>query len=338
MKQKTHSFKSLLFLLILSIPIITIGQNSDKNTITYTSPSKDFLDITIQSHKGLPRFGHLYYHSGVTPPTNPVAYNILIGMKYLTIIYADMDKSKLSNYDNNQKQLKNYHSVKAQNHLKQLAGQVCSDALLEKYFCDTSTTAKCTFIDAYGQRKNINYWGGNRTNQFQQMRSYKSFVTNHLEALQNWSNTFFKKGTEIGYMVSRSSVVNLSTSTRSSKAYDFQKKGYWLGGMIADGGHPIPILEFVAFTENEKKIKNNSSKIFLSINPEKAKKLSLAVGSPLFTVAKVKIYHNKKTPVSDGVRVPFSFELESPIIEVYKDQALTNKIGEINVDKLVFKY
>lgn len=87
-----------------------------------------------------------------------------------------------------------------------------------------------------------------------------------------------------------------------------------------------------------KKIKNNSSKIFLSINPEKAKKLSLAVGSPLFTVAKVKIYHNKKTLVSDGGRVPFSFELENSIIEVYKDQALTNKIGEINVDKLVFKY
>ena len=101
-------------------------------------------------------------------------------------------------------------------------------------------------------------------------------------------------------------------------------------------GHPIPILEFLAFTENERILIGRHSKIFLSVLPEKAKKLSLMVRHPLFTVAKIKIHQNKKTPINNG-RVPFSFELENPIIEVYKDQALTNKIGEINVDKLVFK-
>ena len=117
----------------------------------------------------------------------------------------------------------------AQNHLLQLAGLVGSDALLEKYFCDKSTTTKCTFIDAYGQRNRINYWGGSRNNKFQQMRTYKDFINDHhLETLQNWSNTFFKKNTEIGYMVSRTSVVGL-TGQFSSKAYDFKKKGYWIG-------------------------------------------------------------------------------------------------------------
>ncbi len=337
MRLKEHYFKNFVLLILLNIPIIIVGQSSDKNTITYKSPSSDYVDITIQSYKGLPRFGKKYFVRGVTPPTNSNVYRALIEMKYLNAIYADMDKNKLTSYDRTNTNLKDSNSRFAQNNLLQLAKSVGSDALLEKYFCDKPTTAiKCTLIDAYGKRKRIQYWGGSRNNQFQQMRSYKSFVKDHFEVLQNWSKTFFKEGSEIGYIVSQSSVVNLSPNRGVSKAYDFQKKGYWLGGVITGGGHPIPTLEFAPFTENEKILKDRHSKIFLSISPEKAKKLSLSVRSPLFTVAKIKIHQNKKIPISNE-RVSFSFELESPIIEIYKDKALTNKIGEINVDKLLFK-
>ena len=335
MNFKQGKLTWLIMLLLISTHINS-QQNTDKNTITYTSPSKDFIDITVQSHKGLPRFGELYYKKGITPPTNPFAYNALVGMKYLTTIYADMDRSKLTSYENNNTNLKNAHSASAQNHLKQLIGLVGSDALLEKYFCDKSTAIKCTFIDAYGQRKRTNYWGGSRNNQFQKMRSYKNFMNDHyLETLQRWSNTFFKEDSEIGYLVSRSSVV-ASSGGLSSKAYDFQKKGYWLGSVISGGGHPITILNFIPFTKNERILKDPNFKIFLSISPEKAKKLSLMVRSSLYTVSKIKIYHDKKASISN-FEVPFSFELESPIIEVYTDQALTHKIGEISADQLVYK-
>jgi RNA polymerase-interacting CarD/CdnL/TRCF family regulator len=311
MQQKIHSFKSLLFLLIVGLPIILIGQNSDKNTITYTSPSKDYLDITIQSHKGLPRFGEIYYERGVTPPTNQGAYRALIKMKYLKAIYADIDKNKLTSYDRTNSNLKDANSRFAQNDLLQLAGMIVSDALLQKYFCDKPTTTKCIFNTVYG-RKPIRNWGGSRTNQFQQMRGYRSFVKDHLEALQNWSNTFFKGDQEIVYVVSRSAV---------SGKYDFKQKGYWIRNEAP----------FTTYTESERKFKNR--KVLISIPTAKAKELNLRDRVPLFAVYKV-----KALPKVNQTHFEFSFELVSKTIEFYKDPALTKKIGQINLDNAIFKY
>jgi len=314
MRLKEHYFKSFVLLILLSIPIIIVGQNSDNSTITYTSPSSDYLDITIQSYKGLPRFGKKYFVRGVTPPTNSNAYRALIEMKYLNAIYADMDKNKLTSYDRTNTNLKDSNSRFAQNNLLQLAKSVGSDALLEKYFCDKPPTAtKCTLIDAYGKRKRIQYWGGSRTNQFQQMRSYKSFVKDHFEALQNWSKTFFKGDQEIVYFVSQSLVTG---------KYDFKQKGYW----ISTG------LPFTPYTENERKLK--TQKILISIPTAKAKELNLRDRVPLFAVFKVKAVPK----VNHQRHFEFLFELESKTIELYRDLALTKKVGEINIENPIFKY
>ena len=324
MRQKMHYFRSLLLLGILSIPIGTIGQNSGKKTITYESPSKDFIDITIQSHNGLPRFGDLYFHRGVTPPVNPNTYKGLVEMKYLAAAYADIDKNKITSgggVNNNDVKINN--SNFSQQHLLQLVGKLGTEEFLKKYFCDASnTTTPCTFIDANGKRKHIGRWG-NSTNQFQQMRSYKAVVTNYLDELQNWSKTFFKDDQEIVYYVSRSMIID---------KYDFKQKGYWLTG-FGSGSFMLRGFQFNAYTENEKKLKNQ--KMFLSILPAKAKELNIQNRAPIFTVFKVKVL--PKVANSSHI-VDFSFELESKVIEIYKDIALTNKIGEINIDNTEFKY
>jgi hypothetical protein len=314
MRLKEHYFKSFVLLILLNIPIIIVGQNSDKNIITYNSPSSDYLDITIQSYKGLPRFGEKHYVRGVTPPTNLNAYKALIKMKYLNAIYADMDKSKLTSNDMNNTNLKDSNSRFAQNNLLQLAKSVGSDALLEKYFCDKPPTAtKCTLIDAYGRRKRIQYWGGSRKNQFQQMRSYKSFVKDHFEALQNWSKTFFKGDQEMVYYIGRSMVVG---------KYDFKQKGYW----TSTG------LPFTAHTENERKFYNQ--KVLISIPATKAKELNIQNRVILFAVYKVKAVPK----VNHQRHFEFLFELESKTIELYRDSALTKKVGEINIENSIFKY
>ena len=327
-------YYSYLFLL-LCLPIFLAGQNN--NTITYPSPSNNFIEITIQTHKGLPRFGELYYHRGVTPPTNQAAYNILLDLKYLTNVYADMDQTKLTNYNHNQTNLKDENSRFAQNHLLKLAGHLCSDMVLEKYFCDTSAKVKCTFKDAYGLRKPIAYWGGSRTNEFQQMRSFLGFKKKYLETLQNWSKEFLKGDEEIGYLVSKSTIASIAFG--KSKAYDFQKKGYWLKSLISSGGNwlgPIQYLDFSAVTKNERILKEHQLKVFLAIPPEKAKILSLMAGHPLFTVVKARVFPSEKA-LSNSKRVQYSFELKSSIVEIYKDAALTQKIGEISIQDIITK-
>lgn len=303
------------------------AQTTDSNTLTYTSPSNKFVDITIQSHQGLPRLGDLYYHRGVTPPTNPQAFNALVNMKYLTAIYADMDKAKITKKEYNgtvDKKLENSHL--AQNHLLRLAGLVCTEAELKKYFCQESAKKTCAFIDTYGRRKHIGFWGDARGNEFAQLRSYSAFVKDNLSELQDWSKTFFEDDELIAYVVSRSSVTG---------TYDFQKKGYWISGAMAGTSQVIDYLTFVPYGENQRNL--NQRKLLLSLEPAKAKELKLQERSPIFIVAKAKIYPDKKTSHA-GARVPFAFELENPVLEIYKDIQLTQKLGEISMDNLITKY
>ena len=325
MRQKTHYFKSLLLLVLLSFSIVITGQNSDKNAITYKSPSKDFVDITIQSHKGLPRFGDLYFHRGVTPPVNPNTYKTLVEMKYLAATYADIDKNKLTKGGvSNNIDLKSNNSYFSQQHLLQLVSKLGADEFLKKYFCDDSnTTIQCTFTDTNGMRKHIGRWGNSR-NEFQQMRSYKAVVKNHLNELQNWSKTFFKGDQEIAYFVTQSAIVG---------KYDFKQKGYWISA-IGVGRFMIQKFQFMAYSGNEKKI--GQQNILLSIDPTKAKALKMQNRSPVFTVFKVKVM--PKVSPNNMNHVDYSFELDNKVIEIYKDKALTNKIGEIDIDKTVFKY
>jgi len=312
----------VLLLLFICIPIIIIGQNSDNNTITYKSPSKDFIDITIQSYKGLPRFGDLYFLRGVTPPVNPKAYKMLIEMKYLKSIYADIDKTKLTKESHYNSDLKTKNSYYSQQHLLQLINKLGAEDFLKKYFCDTSNTImSCTFTDTNGMRKHIGRWGNSR-NQFQQIRSYKTVVKNHLEILQNWSNTFFKDNEETVYFVTQSMVVG---------KYDFKQNGYWITSM-GMGSFMISKFQFVAYSDNEKKLKQQN--IFLAIPPSKAKEFKIQNRVPVFMVYKVKV----KPKVINKTNIQFSFELNTKVIEIYKDKALTNKIGEINIDNTTFKY
>ena len=95
MTLKNNPISFLFFLILLCSTNKTFGQRAAQNTITYKSPSSNFIDITIQTHKGLPRFGEPYYRRGITPPTNKNAYIELLKMKFLAKAYADMDKTKL---------------------------------------------------------------------------------------------------------------------------------------------------------------------------------------------------------------------------------------------------
>ncbi|WP_431126241.1 hypothetical protein [Flagellimonas flava] len=322
-------------------PAEEVAQSSDTDVITYKAPSADFVDIIIQSHKGLPRYGDLHYRLGVTTPVNNEGYKKLVELKFLRETYDDMNLAKLTSYEEkssgDQRQGNSYF---AQSHLKNLAGQVCSEEVLKTYFCDetanasnTNTKSKyqssrqipCEFSDSYKIRKVPSHWGGSRNNEFQQQRSYKGFSEKYLRTLQSWADTFFGNGEQVAYLVN---------TTNINGKYDFKNKGFWLTGLIRSSGFMLHPSNFLAYSENEKKIKNSHQQFFFSIDPQKAKEFNLQERVPLNCVFKVKVFPK----VVNHTQVQFDFELVDPIIEIYsKNEALTEKLGEIDIENLQSK-
>ncbi|MEM9000535.1 MAG: hypothetical protein AAGB24_09750 [Bacteroidota bacterium] len=299
----------------------------EDNTVTFKTPSDKFIDITLQAHKGLPRYGEIYYRRGITPYTNNNAFKFLVEMKYMDNIYADMDMGKITKKPlqgtNDKKEL---HSYLAQTNLLNVASHVCSEEALQDYFCpENSKTKPCRFIDRYGQRKNIGIWGGFGANEFKQMRSYTSFVKDYLKELQSWSATFFKSDMQDAYLVG---------SVRLIKPYDFKNEGYWITPPLASlGNGPLLNVTFVAITEKEKKLTNQRNQVLFAMSPKEAKKMALEK-EILWSVVKGRVVPTSR----NEAQIRFDFELESDSIEIYRDPSLLQKIGELSISNLISKY
>ena len=337
MKLNKNILKTIALYILCAITIQINAQSKNVNDgyITFKAPSSNFIDVEIEAHKGLPRFGDLVFKKINKELSTQKAFEELVKMKYMSIAYRDMDKNKLTKKDHSQAADKKVdNSVFAQAHLLRLAGMVCSEEVLKKYFCDDSSTQPCSYtIGKYGERPRPSYWGGVsnfNVNEFKQHRSYTSFTKDHLEELQAWSKTFFPKDELIAYYVSRAAI---SVPGWGQKPYDFKKKGYLIFSQM-NGKQFLHPSWFEATDENEKKLKHDRSGIFLPMSPEKAKALKFQKGSPIFLVYKVKI-----TASEDDKRnkLKLSYTLENRVIEVYKDKMLTEKIGEISVDNLITK-
>ncbi|MEO0528389.1 MAG: hypothetical protein AAFZ89_14245 [Bacteroidota bacterium] len=305
------------------------AQDVGEGTITYKSPSKKFMDITIHSYNGLPRIGEVYFIRGVTPPTNQKAFNVLLQLKYMEKAYADMDKNKLTTYEEGRSgDKKLQHSFAAQNHLLTLAKELCTKEELEKYF-GPEKQAKSS---SYGYNKNanaqrLNFWGGDRNNEFAQQRAYTSFVKNNLADLQAWSQRFFEGDTQTAYMI------NIA---RVAESYDFQKKGYWIRINLGGGALLIDQLRFTPFDQDQQTVIRK--KLLMPMAPEEAKKYAFRKQNAIKILSKVTVSYDKEYSTNNS-KPAFSFELENPIIEVYnKGRTLTEKIGEINLEKALAKY
>ncbi|WP_418604493.1 hypothetical protein [Hwangdonia sp.] len=325
--------KTITFYVLCAITLQLNAQSKNVNDgyITFMAPSSNFIDVEIEAHNGLPRFGDLLFKKINKELSTQKAFEELVKMKYMSVAYSDMDKNKLTKKDYSQAADKKVdNSVFAQSHLLRLAGLVCSEMVLEKYFCDDSSTQPCSYaIGKYGERPKPSYWGGVRNfnvNEFKQHRSYTSFTKDILEELQTWSQTFFPKDELIAYYVSKAGI----SAKFGQNPYDFNKKGYFIFNPL-NGKQFLHSSWFEATDENEKKLKHSSSGIFLPMAVEKAKALKFQKGSPIFLVYKVKIKASEDTKHN---KLKLSFSLESRIIEVYKDKTLTQKIGEISVDNL----
>ncbi len=196
---------------------------------------------------------------------------------------------------------------------------------MKEYFCDSEAKSPCNFYNPSGERIHVSYWGGTRNNAFAQNRSYTTFIKNHYGTLKEWSKSFYTNGSEVAYLVTKATVAD---------KYDFKNKGYWIGNILKiEGNYMLHDSNFLAYTENEKKLKNAYKKIFLPMDANRAKTYNLMNRSPVFVVFKVRV-----TPkVSASTQILWEFELESTTVELYKDIALGDKLGEVDIRTVTFK-
>ena len=312
---------------------VSYTQNIDSNNaIEFTSPSPKFHNISLQNYKGLPRFGSLDNYRkknnlGIYPkrqdPATRAKYRIvslsyqnyfkMVAFKYLSDIYKDIDRERLTKMPETNTKGKQKNSYDAQRYLRSLL-TLCVEE-------------KC---------KN----GLNGKNEFERLRNYKNFVSENLDDLKKWSTTFFTNNSVIGYHV----------STIHLGPYDFDKNGYWAGLnfnlTIGNSREPTISTIFEPKTDYENNLLNKTTvnpqrqiaqlKIFLAISPEKAEKLQLNKVRSLYLVKKVKL--NYKEVVSGyKTRLTLTYHHESPAMEIYEDMALTKKIGTISLDNLIIK-
>lgn len=298
----------------------TIFIDIDQEVLRFSAPSKDFRDVVIQSHKGLPRYGELHFKRNTHKLITNKAYKALLEMRFLKETFNDMDRSKLTKNQISTGGLSKKNSEFAQNHVRILAGETLSDDKLKDYFCDTGLASTCNFYNPSGERINVSYWGGIGNNEFVQNRSYTGFVKNYFNTLKDWSQTLYADGSEVAYYVVKGLV---------AEKYDIKEKGYWIGNLFSIGGDFIlDHTNFLPYTENEKAIRHERKKIFLPIDAQKAENYRLIPRSPVFVVFQVRV--NPKP--YNSTSVIWEYELESPIIQFYKDVALTDIMGEVDIN------
>ena len=326
--------------IIISIFFITIsyGQEVDESDlIVYSAPSKKFHDLVLQSHKGLPRFGSLDNYTILTKNNNgfkmkhksvrqdPVTreknkkiqlgyqnYFKMVTFKYLFDLYKDIDRERLTKMPSTGTTEKKKNSYTAQQYLRNLL-TLCVEE-------------KCK-----------NSLNGN--NEFERLRNYKTFVSENLDELRKWSNTFFKNNNVIGYYVS-----SLGLGFQS---YDFDKNGYWglLNLNINAANNRTTYTSFEPKTQYENKLMNESGshpnkmralQIFLAISPEKAEKYQLNNVRNLYLVRKIKLTY-KEVNSGYNTMLKLVYNHESPTLEIYEDLALNKKIGTLSLDNLILK-
>jgi hypothetical protein len=347
----------LVVLLLISIHINS-QQNIDTiinydDIITFKPPSEKFIPLLLQTHKQQLRFGHQNSYS-IKPDGSYISHHNqpalakkidkkttllqysrqaiyeLLKLKFMSDVYADMDKELLTKYSSSMYS-KDKNSYHAQQHLLKLANSITSNKELYQYFCNPKKE-DCAFT----ADKNVYYykniisgknWGGKGANEFQTLKSYTSYVQNNLEPLQQWSSSIFPDNITNGYYVIKTYLGE----------YDFKNQGYWISSnSFVQDRFLFQFYNLEPANANERKLINpRGVSILFKMSPSEAEKFSESSVKTIFLVFEIKVSLKGLERVYE--RIKTSYTLESPIIEIYYDEGLTKKIDELSINTMITK-
>ncbi len=340
--------KQFLFIIITLVFHFTIwGQGKEK---VFDAPSSNFIDLSLQTHKGKLRFGfqdgYFLKSDGSYVKANEASYfemdkrfshnnasrhafAELLKIRFKEDMFAVMDKDYFTERTQNMydKELKSYT---AQQQVLALANALCTTEQAITFFCN-SKEEDCIKVfpqqGYYNDPQNIRPWGGRGASEFQKLRAYTSFVKEKFTLVQEWAKTLYPDNKITGYYVAKT---NLGT-------YDFKEGGYWLHThQFHNQGFLLRWFGLQPSNSSERKLVHpNGSSILLKMSPEKAETFS-ETHQQLFLVFEVTAYVNGLENYRAD-QLKSTFTLNSPIIEIYSDDGLTNRVAEIDINTMVSK-
>ena len=342
------SKKPYVILVLLMFYISVSAQQ--ENEVVYPPPSSEFIELKLQTHNGKLRFGMQdnYYmnadgsyvdNTGEAFSTaekktshNAIsrhAFVELLKIRFQDEIFSVMDRDFLAKRAQNmyEKELKSYS---AQQQVLVLANALSTKTQKRRFFCnDKQEDCANRFREDgyYGIPRSVLGWGGKGASEFQQLRAYTSFVKELFPKIQQWGNALHPKNAVEGYFVG-----NIKLGE-----YDFKRGGFWLN--IDAFYNTDFLLRWHLFQPNNPAertlVSPKGCQILLAVSPEKAEKLAEKHQS-LFMVFGVMVsFEGIENYKANQLKTLFN--LSSPILEIFTDHGLTQKISEIDINSMITK-
>ncbi|UJH68557.1 hypothetical protein [Allomuricauda sp. SCSIO 65647] len=323
---------NLCLFLILGFGAITTLAAQDSGGLMTINPNQDdFATIHLQTHKDLPRFGvfdnylpartkatRTSYSPEIrekikTVRTGLSNYSLMVRLKYLAPLMADLDTERLTPMAGNSTKA-HRNSVFLQSFLRtRLASSICHAEVCQNL--------------------------GKGRNEFERLRNYKAFTSKYLGPLQEWAKTFFEDDQVVGYHVS---------SVSFGRQYDFERKGYWvshsfgMNNVFSMGKARDMRIVFEPKAPYENNLKNklgrgNALQFLLKMDEETAERYQTEGITTLYLVKKIKVQHAGKAIDNAAQPIEFKYAHESPEIEIYEDLALTKPLSALSLNDLILK-
>ncbi len=339
------------FLIILISFIVSFSVRGQGKEMVYEAPSSNFIDLSLQTHNGKLRFGvqdEYYVRSdGSYVKASEASYadmdkrfshnnasrhafTELLKIRFKEEMFAAMDKDYFTERTNTMFE-KDIMSHTAQQHTLALANALSTNEHAMGYFCnqkeDSDCTSKFPQEGYYNEPRNIRPWGGRGATEFQQLRAYTSFAKNDLPKIAKWGSTLLPDNTLNGYYVTR---------THLGK-YDFKAGGFWLmTHQFYNQGFLLKWYGLQPGNSSQRKLMHpNCASILLKMSPDKAETFSEKVQQVYLVFDVTGKLNGLENYRADQLKTTFT--LNSPVIEIYTDDALTNRVGEIDINTMVSK-
>lgn len=331
--------RSVLFIVFCFWGVLAGSAQStgDKEMLVLQAPSDKFVSITLQTHKGLPRFGTLNMYRGQAtgqrqgirggrPVRGDVDPNgmqknkivasgmnnfaLLVGLKYLQPFMKDLDRERLTTMTSD------------------MSEQDANSAFLQRFLRRRVAPDLCLTDEC----KNA----GQGKNEFEILRNYTSFVDNCLDPLLDWGKTVMKNDELVVYHVS---ILNIGGT------YDFDKKGYTVYHLL-NLNNIFPMkqgilvkVEFEAVKPFEVALQNAVDKrmairFLLQMDEQTAERFKKEGIRRLYAVKKIKVKRSNEPMGAASDPIAFTYAHESADLEIYTDEALTQHFKTLSLADL----
>lgn len=301
MPIKNTCYNWLITMLLTLTTISSIAQVLDKkseNTFVIHSTNKKFQSIELQKYKSLPRVGvintygeDMFNNIVQKAHSENAKYFALLKMKSLKILFQEIDKNLP--YEVKYKN-KSIPSDQRNSYEAQKHLKVVVELLLTP-----EEHTKYFGSPRQNGRPSIS-WGGASATEFQQVKSYTNFVKNDFDEIQKYADSLVDEV----YLILPLKFQN----------YDFENEGF---PVLLKHSSKLPVHTHTIWPHSQRykpifKVPFSKAEGFLTkIQPSRQ----------VYGVFKIKF----------KCQGNMDYDLTRPSVELYADEALVNKIGELTI-------